>query len=312
MFGQKSFRKMLSFSTSWNAGRHKTGEGIAREIMDLGFDTIELGHGLKTHAVHELLEAQRTLGFRVSTLHNFCPLPPEVMVDSPDCYEYTSHRESDRRRAVKLSLQTIDMAERFGCQRVVLHTGKILTKKLTRPLRAMVEAEGNFTKTYAAAKLKAVQEREELGETYIRRALECLVEITDYASKKGVQLGLENREHYESIPSEREFLNFLQRLDASNAHYWHDFGHAQIKHNLRLIDHEEWLDQIGSRAMGGHVHDVKWPFRDHCAPFTGEIPFEKLIPKLPNASVFVFELSPRTSREDIIASAERWRLTFGS
>jgi sugar phosphate isomerase/epimerase len=303
---------MLSFSTSWNAARHKSGEAIVREIMDLGFDCIELGHGLKMHIVHEILTVQKKLGFRVSTLHNFCPLPPEVMVDSPDCYEYTSHRDSDRRRAVKLTLQTIDMAERFECSRVILHTGKIKTKKLTRPLREMVMKEGNFTKQYAEAKLRTVKAREDVGETYIRRSLECLVQITDYASKKGILLGVENREHYEAVPSEREFVNFLQRLDASNAYYWHDFGHAQIKHNLGLIDHGEWLDQIGARAMGGHVHDVKWPFQDHCAPFTGEIPFEKLIPKLPNATIFVFELHPRTSREDIIASAERWRLLFGS
>lgn len=303
---------MLSFSTSWNAGRHRSGEAIVREIMELGFDTIELGHGLKLHHVHEMLDVHKKLGFRVSTLHNFCPLPPEVMVDSPDCYEFTSHRESDRRRAVKLTLQTLDMAERFQCQRVVLHTGRIQTLKLTRPLRDKVEAEGNFTKSYAEMKLKAVKSREEVGEAYIRRALESLVEIGDYASKKGIQLGIENREHYEAVPSEREFLNFLQRLDASNAHYWHDFGHAQIKHNLRLIDHGEWLDQIGAKAMGGHVHDVKWPFKDHCAPFTGEIPFEKLIPKLPNASVFVFELSPRVPREEIVAAAERWRSQFGS
>jgi len=303
---------MLSFSTSWNASRHKTGEAIVREIMELGFDTIELGHGLKMHTVHEILGLHKKLGFRVSTLHNFCPLPPEVMIDSPDCYEYTSHRETDRRRAVKLTLQTLDMAERFECTRVVLHTGRIQTLKLTRPLRDMVEKEGNFTKDYAEAKLRAVKAREDVGETYIRRALECLVEITDYASKKGIQLGIENREHYEAVPSEHEFLNFIQRLDAANAHYWHDFGHAQIKHNLGLLDHGEWLDHIGSRAMGGHVHDVKWPFKDHCAPFTGEIPFEKLIPKLSNAAVFVFELSPRTSRDDIIAASARWRHLFGS
>ncbi len=115
-----------------------------------------------------------------------------------------------------------------------------------------------------------MQKRESVGEIYIQRALECLVEIADYASKKGIRIGIENREHYEAMPSEREFANFLQRLDASNAGYWHDFGHAQIKHNLALLNHAEWLDTIGHRCIGGHVHDVKAPFEDHRAPLPGK------------------------------------------
>jgi sugar phosphate isomerase/epimerase len=303
---------MLSFSTSWNARRRKRGEEIVREILELGFDTIELGHGLKAPVVQEILEARKTLSFRVSTLHNFCPLPPEVLVDNPDCYEFTSHRPADRERAVRLTRQTIDMAERFGAPIVVIHSGRIRTLNVSPPLQELVLAGKFLGKEYGRAKVEAVKKREALGEGYIRRALECLTEIADYASKKGIRLGLENREDYEAVPSEAEFANFLQRLDAANAGYWHDFGHAQIKHNMALLDHGEWLDRIGSRAIGCHLHDVKWPFEDHRAPFTGEIPFERLVSKLPKGTLFVFEMHPRVSREDIIAAAERWKKQFGS
>ncbi|HEY5813755.1 MAG TPA: hypothetical protein VIT23_14005, partial [Terrimicrobiaceae bacterium] len=91
---------MLSFSTSWNTVRGKHGKEIIEEILDLGFDAIELGHGLSAPMVHEMLELQRKVPFVVSSLHNFCPLPPEVMVDQPDCYEFTSERRGDRERAV--------------------------------------------------------------------------------------------------------------------------------------------------------------------------------------------------------------------
>ena len=304
---------MLAFSTSWNSYRHSSGEALVQEILDLGFEAIELGHGLKATLLHEILEAHERLPFIVSSLHNFCPLPPEVMVDQPDCYEFTSHRESDRSRAVRLTMKTIDMAERFGAWNVVIHSGRIRTLKTsTRALRRVVLEEGNFGKKYALMKLDAVRQREAWSEAYIQRALECLVEIADYASKKGISIGIENREHYEAIPSEREFTNFIQRLDAANASYWHDFGHAQIKENLGLLDHAEWLDRIGARAIGCHVHDVRWPFEDHCAPFTGEISFEKLVPKLPRNCLFVFELHPKTSREEILAAAQRWKSLFGS
>lgn len=283
-----------------------------REILDLGFDTIELGHGLKSPVVQEILEARSSLKFNVSSLHNFCPLPPEIMVDQPDCYEFTSHRQSDRERAMRLTLQTIDMAERFEARNVVIHSGRIRTLKLTEDLRDLVEDGKFLSKEFARAKVEAVQKRESVGEVYIQRALECLVEIADYASKKGIRIGIENREYYEAMPSEREFSNFLQRLDASNAGYWHDFGHAQIKHNLALLDHAEWLDRIGSKAIGAHVHDVNGPFEDHRAPFTGEINFGELVPKLSKNSLFVFELHPRVPREEIIVAAQRWKTLFGS
>ena len=301
---------MLSFSTSWNAGSGKSGKDIIREILDLGFDAIELGHGLSAPMVYEMLELRKRIPFVVSSLHNFCPLPPEVRVDQPDCYEFTSPRPDDRARAVRLTLQTIDMAERFEAPVVVVHAGRIRALKLTSRLRGLVH-EGRFlSKEFARIKLEAVKSREGTGGEYARRALQCLAEILTYASKKGIRIGIENREHYEAVPSEREFEDFLQRLNEPNVGYWHDFGHAQIKQNLALLDHADWLDRMGSRALGCHVHDVKWPFEDHCAPFTGEINYEKLIPKLPKDCLFVFELRPLIPREQIVAAADRWRKLF--
>lgn len=299
---------MLSFSTSWNARRVKRGEEMVREILDLGFDTIELGHGLKAPVVREILEAKKSLRFQVSSLHNFCPLPPEVRVDQPDCYEFTSHRPQDRDRAVRLTLQTIDMAERFGAGVVVIHSGRVRSLNVTRPLMTLLE-EGKFPgKAFAQAKVAAVRKREAVGPLYVKRSLDCLAEVAAYAAKKGIRLGLENREDYEAVPSEREFPDFLDRLNAPHVGYWHDFGHAQIKHNLAFLHHGEWLNTIGSRVIGCHLHDVKWPFEDHRAPFTGEIPYAGLVSKLPKDTLFVFEMHPRVPRKDILAAVERWKL----
>jgi hypothetical protein len=39
---------MISFSTCWNSSRHTSGETMLREIkQELGFDLIELGHGIR-------------------------------------------------------------------------------------------------------------------------------------------------------------------------------------------------------------------------------------------------------------------------
>jgi hypothetical protein len=37
---------MPAFSTCWNSYRHTDGEPMIEEIVDLGFDRIELSHGM--------------------------------------------------------------------------------------------------------------------------------------------------------------------------------------------------------------------------------------------------------------------------
>ena len=38
---------MLAFSTCWNSQRHTDGYQMIEEIVELGFNTIEISHGLK-------------------------------------------------------------------------------------------------------------------------------------------------------------------------------------------------------------------------------------------------------------------------
>ena len=57
--------------------------------------------------------------------------------------------------------------------------------------------------------------------------------------------------------------------------YWHDFGHVQVKHNLGFLDHVEWLREVAPRLVGCHLHDTQWPGRDHMAPFTGDVEYDR-------------------------------------
>lgn len=299
-----------SLSTCWNASRHESGLAMIEEILDLGFHSIELGHGMRSTLLEGVLEARKKHSFEISSVHNFLPSPVEVLADNPDCYEFTSHRPSDRDRAVRLTRTTIDWAVRLGAPFVVVHCGRIRSLDLTGGLRKLVEEGNSPGRQYAAAKLAAVRKREQVAEVYIQRALECLTDVVDYAGSKGVRIGIENREYYEAVPTERELVTFLRRLDSANVGYWHDFGHAQIKHNLGLLDHRQWLETAAPLALGCHVHDVKWPFRDHCAPFSGEVDFPALLPLFPKSCVMVFELSPRTAAADLRSAVDRWIALF--
>ena len=92
--------------------------------------------------------------------------------------------------------------------------------------------------------------------------------------------------------------------------YWHDFGHVQLKHNLGLLDHGQWLATIAPHLIGGHVHDVEWPARDHRVPFSGMLDYASLLPHFPAGCPLVWELSPTRDAADIRAALEQWRTLF--
>jgi sugar phosphate isomerase/epimerase len=305
---------MLSCSTCWNSDRQTDGEAMLEEILALGFRNIELGHGIRLSLMEGIQRVFDKGRVKFSSLHNFCPLPLEITRSSPDCYQYSSHRDTERERAVKLTLQTIDFAARLGARFVVLHLGRVPMDGITHRLTELAAAGELYSREYVEMKIKAVQEREEKGPLYIRRAKECLEPIVEYAASKNIRLCVESRQGYEEVPNEREMPGLLDEIDSPFVGYWHDFGHVQIKHNLGFLDHFEWLSKIRGRLFGCHLHDVVWPGQDHRPPFTGGpggVAYDKLIPLLPKDTLFVWEMGPRRKAEDISASLEKWKAHFG-
>jgi sugar phosphate isomerase/epimerase len=303
---------MLSFSTCWNSSRHTTGEAMLREIKNkLGFDLIELGHGIRISLMPGIQKAFDAGEVRFSSLHNFCPLPVEVMGASPDCYTFSSNSAQERQRAIKQTLQTIDFAERLGASFVVLHLGRVPMKPVTEPLIALAKAGRMFSRRYVRRKVDAVAKREAAAPVYLEKVKECLKPIIEHAAAKNVRLGIEGRRGYEEIPSEREIPALLDELNSPQVGYWHDIGHLQIKENLRFVDHAEWLRRIGPRTLGCHVQDCIWPAQDHQPPFAGDADLEKLIPLLPPTCLFVWEMSPRKTVEEISRSVTLWQERFG-
>jgi sugar phosphate isomerase/epimerase len=303
---------MISFSTCWNSGRHTAGDEMLREIKtELGFDTIELGHGIRLSLVPGIQKMFDSGQVRFSSLHNFCPLPVEVMVASPDCYEFSAVLPEDRERAVRQTFQTIDFAERLGAPFVVLHLGQVKMQPITDQLIMMTKAGKHLSRGYVRAKLKAVKTRERRASVHLKRVKDCLDRIVEHAASKNVRIALESRRGYEEIPSERELPSLLNELNSEKVGYWHDFGHSQIKENLGFSDHAEWLGSVGSKAFGCHVQDCVWPAKDHEAPFTGGIDFDKLVPLLPTNCLFVWEMNPNKTADAIRESVRIWKERFG-
>jgi sugar phosphate isomerase/epimerase len=303
---------VIAFSTCWNSGRHTSGDAMLREIKtELGFDLVELGHGIRLSlmpGVQKMFDAGEV---QFSSLHNFCPLPVEVMVASPNCYEFSAVSSEERERAVKQTFQTIDFAARLGAPFVVLHLGQVNMPPITDRLIELAKTGKYLSRKYVRLKIGAVQKREKIAPAYLQRVKDCLRRVIDHAASKNVRIALEGRRGYEEIPTERELPGLLEEMDCAELGYWHDFGHSQIKENLSFIDQTEWLRLIGPRAFGCHVQDCIWPAKDHEAPFTGEVNFEKLVPLLPTNCLFVWEMSQNKTADAIRKSIQIWKERFG-
>jgi sugar phosphate isomerase/epimerase len=285
---------------------------MLREIKtELGFDFIELGHGTRLSLIPGIQKMFDAGEVRFSSLHNFCPLPVEVMVASPNCYQFSASSTEERERAMKQTFQTVDFASRLNAPVVVLHLGEVNMRPVTDPLIELAKNGRYFSRKYVKLKIGAVKKREGLAPVYLHRVKDCLFRIIEYAESKDVKIGLESRRGYEEIPTERELTELLAEIDRAYVGYWHDFGHSQIKDNLGFVDHVEWLQTVGSRAFGCHVQDCIWPAKDHEPPFTGDVKFEKLVPLLPANCLFVWEMSPNKTADVIRRSVHTWRERFG-
>src|SRR3954462_7916910 len=151
---------MISFSTCWNSHRHTAGDVMPQEIRDeLGFTHVELGHGIRISLMPGIQKMFEAGEVTFSSLHNFCPLPVEVLHASPDCYQFSTPWGTEAERAVKQTFQTIDFAERLGAPFVVLHCGEVRMNPITDELIALVKSGGQFSRHYVRKKINAVKKR---------------------------------------------------------------------------------------------------------------------------------------------------------
>jgi len=301
---------VLAFSTCWNNSRHTDGEAMIEEIVELGFGHIELSHGMTISKLPGIRKAWQRGLFKCCGIHNYFPSPVEVMIDAPDAYEFTSHRAADRARAMEMTLKSLEMCAEFEAGYLVLHMGSVPMnpRKWTKALTAMLTDGLQHDPVFTKRKLAFVRKREKIAPLYYQRALEALEALAARAAELGVKLAVESRSRFEDMPNEREMIRLQEHFAGHpSVGYWHDFGHVQLKHHLGLLDHEQWLARISGHLIGGHLHDVEWPARDHRVPFQGVLDYQALLAHFPAGLPLVWELSPTREAGAIRKALQLWR-----
>jgi len=284
---------------------------MLQEIRELGFEYAELGHGTRISLVPGILEAVDAGLVRITSLHNFCPLPMGVTHAAPNIYQFTSENPRERDQAYRHTLKTLDFAQRLKARLVVLHMGSVPLKNYTDRLLDLLKEGQRDTPKFQRLCDEVMEKREARKERHLGYAYEILNRLAMEAEARGILLGVENREALEEVPFESDFMLFFREFRNPAVCYWHDTGHAQIKHNLGFIDHQMHLESLADRLAGFHLHDVEPPGRDHRPPGQGMIDFAGLKPWVKPEHLKVFELSPSVTAEEVRAGVEHLKRIWG-
>jgi sugar phosphate isomerase/epimerase len=300
---------MFALSTSWNTDPNKSGKQIVEEINKLGFDFVELCF---SHTKRNLREIHKQQVLKVTSLHNFCPIPDGLNRREalPDCYSLSSPDPAQRKKAIEFTKRTIRFASKFKARAVVLHTGRVEIQDHTKQLIKLKQGKRSKEREFRSLRDLAIKEREDQKDKFLESILLSLRELSDFAYNLGIALGIENRIYIREIPNFEEVKIFLNSFSKKGVHYWHDTGHAYILEKLGFTKHLDYLKAYNKHLLGIHLHDVKG-FQDHKAPFSGEIDFTLFKPYIKKNVIKVIEAHKPATSQEIIYAKQRLEKLFG-
>ncbi len=285
---------------------------MLEEIAGLGFEHVELSHGIRITLVPGILRAVEEGVIKVSSTHNFCPLPTGVVQAAPNLFEPSATDEREHDQWLRHTKRSIDFCAQVKAGVLVCHLGSVKffwfnpARKVRHYLRDHPEASIDKDPSYRTLLDKSmVKLRTRMG-PYWQQTQESLAKVFEHATSKGVILGCENREKFEELPLDADYAGFIQGLPPPTpVAYWHDTGHADIKEGMGLLNHRAHLEANASRLAGFHLHDVNAERDDHQPIGSGHIDFKMISSFWRPHHRLTIELGPRTTVEEVEASKKR-------
>jgi len=282
---------------------------MMQEMAGLGFTHVELSHGVRITLIPGVLKALEEGVVKVSSCHNFCPLPTGVMQAAPNLFEPSAHDKREQAQWVRHTKRSLDFAAQLGAGVLVCHLGRVTfawfspLRKVQKYLQQHPRASYADDPEWLRLRDRVMTRLRERRPPFWERMVANVHEVLEYAAQKGVRLGFENREKLGELPFDADFDPLFAALPAgAPVGYWHDTGHAAIKEALALIDHDQQLAHQAPRLLGCHLHDVDAALHDHLPIGTGRIDFARLRRHWRPEHRLVVELKPGTAPEAVIAS----------
>jgi sugar phosphate isomerase/epimerase len=290
-------RFMYSLSTMWaQQKRFDEMHDFVRAAQAFGYDAIEVSHLTDQPCFERLLNGS---GARLSSIH--APAPRvQALGKYNSSLNLASLDDEERRTGIEHTKRSIDHTAAVGARFVVVHLGGVGNDMLDseRAMRRLFDSGTRSGDEYESLRRETLERRPELAPPYLERARETLAELATYARERGVAIGLENRLHHHEIPLPEEGRALLADYPADLVGYWHDVGHAEVQARLGYVDKRAWLDALGPRTLGTHLHDVDG-IGDHRAPGRGDVEWDYIAQGLPAAALRVFEINQHEPDEAV-------------
>ena len=296
-----------ALSTMWSQGRFRPDGrdtddmlAFAAATARLGFPAIEINYVIPPEVVEALLSNNHV---EVISLHSPTPRIKTPGGKLSDALNLASPDENERLLAVERARVTVDHAARCGARYMVVHLGGIGSSIFDeeRELRRRYDRGEREGDEVEALRRRAVERRVLEAARYLPQARRSLAEIAEYASASKVAIGLENRYHYHEFPGIDEMLDLLRGYPRKLVGFWIDIGHAEVLDRLGLEYHHRWLNELASRCIGAHVHDIDG-LADHRAPGHGTADWPHYAAMLPSDIPRVFEINRKVPEKQVSAA----------
>lgn len=305
-------KPILALSSCWLSQRHQDGYEMLKEMAGLGFEWVELSHGIRITLVPGILRGVEEGIVKVASCHNFCPLPTGINHAAPNLYVPSTKDARERDQWLRHSRRSVDFAAQVGAKNLVLHLGSVefFWSNPGRKLDTYAETHPDVDLTqdaeYQKLLARALAKIRDRKTVYWENVHAGIAELLPYSGAKNVTLAFENREKFEELPLDEDHPALHAALPpAGNFGYWHDTGHAHIKESMGLLRHREHLEQNAARTVGFHLHDVGTDGHDHQPIGSGRIDFEMVSRFWRPEHELVLEFSPRLKTEDVVESKKR-------
>lgn len=307
-------KPVISLSTSYLQRRFgDDGYAMLCDAAELGYEYVEIGHSTPVSAVGGILKAVSEGVVKVSSTHNFCPIPPYTTGPSPDLYSPSTPSARESSQWIRHTGNSLEFGAAAGSKALVCHAGS-LSYFFFRP-GAKVE-EFLEKKEYAGlAENEAYQKalKNFLGSAARRsnrdyaNMVANFAAVSESAREKGIFLCIENREHVADIPLESNFCELMRAFaEVPQVRAWHDVGHSMIKQLSGFCTQMEFAESIAGYQAGWHLHDCTENGRDHVAIGSGAIDFRALSRFFdPQKHIFTLELNSAVDRQDAADSLKR-------
>jgi sugar phosphate isomerase/epimerase len=245
-------------------------------------------------------------------VHAYSPVPLGAPSGHPELFLMAATDEDSRRLALFHMRHTLEFAAFVGARVVVAHAGRVpVGARWARHVGYQV-AERTDHWRYRWNRKRLQQARQRLVGRHLESLRRSLDELLPRFAEAGVVLALENLPSGDALPDAAEMIQLADHYKSPHLRYWHDIGHGQIMENAGWGNHLDLARQMLTLTAGVHIHDVRPPMQDHCAPGSGALDFSCFGFYADPDILHVFEPASTVTPGDLKTGLELLQKTWGA